>query len=80
MPRKKIASPATAAQVLDYFEAASDVEVQLVASLVEAQLKKRFASKLTPSAPTGIGQVGGRKARKPRVQAPTQYGETLGEA
>ena len=83
MPRKKVQSPATAEQVLDYFETASDVEVKLVASLVEGKLRKRFAPSLTPTRAT-LGTSSGnaeRKVRsKPRVAAPTQYGETLGEA
>ena len=74
MPRKKVTSPATAEQVLDYFETASDVEVKLVASLVEGKLRKRFAPSLTPT------KTKGPAVRKAKQTAPTQYGETLGEA
>ena len=81
MPRKKVTSPATAEQVLDYFETASDVEVKLVASLVEGKLRKRFAPTLTPTrAAAGGSAPQTRKPRAPKQTAPAQYGETLGEA
>ena len=72
MPRKKVTSPATAEQVLDYFETASDVEVKLVASLVEGKLRKRFAPTLTPTKAKAI-----TRKTKP---APVTYGETLQDA
>ena len=74
MPRKKVQSPATAEQVLDYFETASDVEVKLVASLVEGKLRKRFAPTLQPT------KAKGPAVRKTKQAAPTTYGETLQDA
>lgn len=73
MPRKKVDGPATAQQVLDYFETASDVEVKLVASLVEGKLRKRFAPTLTPT------KTKVTKVRTSKV-APATYGETLQDA
>jgi len=87
MPRKKITGPATAAQVLDYFETASDVEVKLVASLVEGKLAKRFAPKMSATRSQTGGSVAGVTMPKPRAKkpaaeaAPANYGgETLQDA